>query len=547
VASVSRRAAACAALCVLAAPPAAPAGADVPTPTGRARKLCPGSGKKCQAWLVVEADGRPRDGRPHADTLPSGYGPIDLAQAYGIDPAQPPPAGSAATIAVVDAFGYPSLEADLATYRAAFGLPACTSASGCLAILDQSGLPAPLPSPGTGIDGTDWQVETALDLEMASALCPSCKLMAMEADDDVDDGLDLCNDAAVAAGATVVSNSWSDPEGSAAGVNAQNTHYDHPGVAIFAATGDSGEGRDVGMPATSPLVIAVGGTTLDRDTTATREFTETAWSDAGSLCSSVFPAPPWQTGTACTTRAVADTSAVADPATGVAVFFDGMWLVVGGTSVASPVVASIFVMTGHAAVGPDYIWTNPTFFNDIDAGANGSCSTSLCNAGRGWDGPTGLGTPIGALLDGAKLPTLSVAPAEGAQVEPGFEVTATCTSNDAATITEVDIGMDGFLLGALHAPPFTQQVPTTFVDGTHQISVRCATSALATVGATVDVTQGSAGSVTTSGNHDSSGCSAATGASPWLALALVTCGAGARRPGRRRAARAPQRHRSRRP
>jgi hypothetical protein len=365
----------------------------------------------------------------------------------------------------------------------------------------------------------------------------------------------------VAAGATVVSNSWSGPEDGVTATEDEDAHYDHPGTAIFGCTGDTGaNGDSVGMPATSPHVIAVGGTTLVQDLTAPRQFTESAWGGAGSICSGVFPQPSYQTGvvSACTTRAIADVSAVADPETGVAFFEQGQWGVLGGTSVATPVVAGIFVMTGHTAIAPDFIYLNPTDFNDVVSGANGACTGALCNAGSGWDGPTGIGTPIGALLNGAELPTLTVTPADGAQVTPGFDVDVTCTSNDAATITEVDIGIDGVELSTQQTPPFTQHIPASIADGPHTVFVNCKASSLAVIGTISNVTQAPAdtgsgsgsgsGSDTTPPGHGGGGC-ATTGDTPTLPVALVVACvlsvAGGRPRARRRAARAP--HPRRRP
>src|SRR5207344_360921 len=102
-----------------------------------------------------------------------------------------------------------------------------------------------------------------------------------------------------------------------------------PGVAITASTGDAGFGT--GFPATSPYVTAVGGTHLVADGSQ-RGWTETAWHGAGSGCSKLWAKPEWQTDKGCKRRMAADVSAVADPATGVAVFGPnsqgvGTWLV----------------------------------------------------------------------------------------------------------------------------------------------------------------------------------------------------------------------------
>jgi hypothetical protein len=177
--------------------------------------------------------------------------------------------------------------------------------------------------------------------------------------------------------------------------------YDHPGIAITASTGDSGYG--VQSPASFGTVVAVGGTSLTTSTTS-RGWSETAWSGAGSGCSTLNPTPSWQTAaTQCDGKANADVSAVADPNTGVAVYdttaYQGSsgWLVYGGTSVASPIIASVYALGGITANYPAVdTWAHASTLNDVTSGSNGTCPTPIwCKSGPGWDGPTGLGTPNG--------------------------------------------------------------------------------------------------------------------------------------------------------
>src|SRR4029077_437792 len=137
------------------------------------------------------------------------------------------------------------------------------------------------------------------------------------------------------------------------GETSYESHYNHPGSAITVSTGDSGYG--VEFPASSRYVTAVGGTHLTR-TTSTRGWSETAWSGAGSGCSAYVPKPAWQHDTGCAMRTVADVAAVADPATGVWVYdttaFGGAsgWIVIGGTSVAAPIISSIYALAGSTSV-----------------------------------------------------------------------------------------------------------------------------------------------------------------------------------------------------
>jgi len=177
---------------------------------------------------------------------PQGLGPAELASAYKLDASKAP----TVTIAIVDAFNYPNAETDLATYRSQFGLPACTKASGCLKIVNQNGAASPLP--GTAPANDDWTVEAALDLDMASAACPSCKLVLVEAQDDQGNGLFVAQNAAAAlTGVVAISDSWGGPS-NASDVADDAQFFTHPGVAIFVATGDSGNtGATPDYPSTS--------------------------------------------------------------------------------------------------------------------------------------------------------------------------------------------------------------------------------------------------------------------------------------------------------
>jgi subtilase family serine protease len=323
------------------------------------------------------------DAMPLATSGPSGLAPADLRDAYKITGT-----GSASTIiAIVDAYGYPNAESDLAVYRSQFGLPACTTANGCFKKVDQRG--------GTSYPRTDvgWSQESALDLDMASAMCPSCKLVLVQADSASYANLAAAVDTAASLGAHVISNSYGGGE-----VSGYDQHYTHAGIAITVSSGDNGYG--VQYPASSPHVTAVGGTSLTKAGNA-RGWSETAWNGAGSGCSAIFAKPSWQKDTGCSMRTVADVAAVADPATGVAVYGPSTrrrsaWMVFGGTSVAAPLVGGVNAVNGGAVnAGSDpYAHTSALF--DVTSGSNGSCGSSyLCTAAAGYDGPTGLGTPNG--------------------------------------------------------------------------------------------------------------------------------------------------------
>ncbi|HEX5115062.1 MAG TPA: hypothetical protein VFW65_07675, partial [Pseudonocardiaceae bacterium] len=115
---------------------------------------------------------------PLTSTTPLGYGADDLARAYHL----PAGVGARGTVAVVEAGDYPTIESDLAVYRAQFGLPSCTTASGCLKVVNFHGGPAfaPDPTPTGQIEETEAGVEAAVDIQMASAACPQCHLLEVQ-------------------------------------------------------------------------------------------------------------------------------------------------------------------------------------------------------------------------------------------------------------------------------------------------------------------------------------------------------------------------------
>ncbi|MFI5298658.1 MAG: hypothetical protein ACHREM_11210 [Polyangiales bacterium] len=366
------------------------------------KHVCSGGSFSCFAHVRVDAASG--DVSPFA--TPSGFGASDLQAAYNLDVSVDP----GATIAIVDAFGYPNAESDLAAYRSQMGLPACTIASGCLTIVNQTGATSPLPKAPAAND--DWTVETALDLDMASSACPKCKLLLVQANDDTSNGLYVAQGAAVSLGATVISNSWGGPEQTSDPATNYESYFNHPGVGIFVASGDSGYddgGQGPNYPGTSAYVVAVGGTSLVKSASTPRGWVESAWGTSGgngaggSGCSLSVPKPSWQGSTSCSFRASADVSAVGDPNTGLSVYnkANGGWIVVGGTSAATPFVAGVYALTGHGGAAPSFAYQNIADFNDITSGSNGSCGNVLCDSGAGWDGPTGIGSPIGSALKGS--------------------------------------------------------------------------------------------------------------------------------------------------
>ncbi|NUR04188.1 MAG: peptidase S8 [Streptomyces sp.] len=364
-----------------------------PAATVHTHRLCSQPSKPgymaCQAEVRTDLKTQKSLGRQ--DT-PKGFGPADLQAAYNL----PKDGGKGATVAIVDANDDPNAEKDLAAYRTQYGLPECSTSNGCFKKIDQDG-GTNYPAPDAG-----WAGEISLDVDMVSAACPQCHILLVEAKSANMDDLGAAVNQAVKQGAKYVSNSYGGSE-EAADTASDDQYFKHPGVAITVSSGDSGYGTE--YPAASQYVTAVGGTSLKKDN-STRGWSESVWgtsaggNGAGSGCSQFDAKPSWQKDSGCAKRAVADVAAVADPATGLAVYDTyqaGGWNVYGGTSASSPFIAGVYALAGTPGndVPAAYPYAHPDQLNDVTDGANGSCSDYLCKAGKGYDGPTGLGTPNG--------------------------------------------------------------------------------------------------------------------------------------------------------
>ena len=369
-----------------------------------------------------------------------GLTPNQLHEAYAL--ADIAPEGDPQTIGIVAAFDDPTALKDLKTYSKEFHLPFCTAAKHCFEKLNQRGERNSPPSVNGG-----WAEEISLDIESAHAICKNCHILLVEADSEKLEDLEAAEDVAAEQGATEISNSFAFPE-----PTVDSPAFDHKGIVITAASGDEGylnwtgeehEQGHANYPASSPHVIAVGGTRVDD---STGEWTQEVWNGehpyggpgaAGSGCSSQFTAPYWQlelsgwSALGChAKRAVADISADADPRTGVAIYDSTPneqgeipeWREMGGTSLSSPLIAAMFAVAGGSG-GVDYpartLYENallePESLEDVDFGSNGSCEGALtgegrascsvvdegricsespiCVAGSGFDGPSGLGAP----------------------------------------------------------------------------------------------------------------------------------------------------------
>ncbi|MFD2419460.1 S8 family serine peptidase [Amycolatopsis pigmentata] len=377
----------------------------------------------CRSRMVAAAPGA---ASALSTDKPVGWGADDLATALHL-PAQDPGHDRHGAVAVITGGAYPVEESDLAAYRAQYGLPACTVANGCLTITGFDGGPAPEPTNARYDQGA--AMEAALDVDMASASCPSCRIIDVKipAEDGIPGPVEKMHktmgdiaqavDTAIALGADAVSMSLGLPNDNSPEAQALGRRLIHPGVAIVAASGDTGwELTDkIGWPANLPWVTAAGGVNLTRQGNA---FTQSAWPYAGSGCDTNQPAAsgaPETAKAACGGhRAAADVSAVAENVafyityTPLASQHPPHWTIGDGTSLSSPFIAGLYARGGHTTGvrGPNTIYSAPGgAFTDITTGKNvnsdegqASCpadAPALCEAGPGWDGPTGVGTPNG--------------------------------------------------------------------------------------------------------------------------------------------------------
>ena len=325
-------------------------------------------------------------------SLPLGLGAKDLEFAYKL---QVKDGGIGQTVAAVDAYDDPTAAKDLAVYRKTYGLPPCTTASGCFRKVNQKGQAGHYPPYDRG-----WSIEMSLDLDMVSSACPLCHIVLVEANSSLVSDLALSENTAVGLGVAAVSNSYGIQEFN--GMQQYSKDYRHPGTTIVASSGDSGFGP-ANFPAVLANVIGAGGTELV-PAPSSRGWSETAWQFGSSGCSAYINKPSWQTDDHCFMRTVADVSAAAD---NIAIYdsnippgYDGLnpgWVVVAGTSASSPFIAGVVGLAGNGnSITAAYPYQHRSGFFDVIGGSNGFCGGDyLCTAVRGYDAPTGVGTPDG--------------------------------------------------------------------------------------------------------------------------------------------------------
>jgi subtilase family serine protease len=387
--------AASAATAATAAPGAAAGG-------GAMRAACPNApagDERCFALFApqLRVNAAIAAGVRGAASRPSGLSPADIAAAYKLPTSRNPHE----TVAVVDAFQTPKLAANLAVYRSHYGLGACKESTGCLRVVNEKGNASPLPASAVP---SGWDVETMLDVSMVSAVCPHCKILVVEARNDSYANLAAAENTAARLGAQVISNSYGTPESGFS--QAYSADYDHPGHVIVVANGDNGF-TAANFPANLTTVTAVGGTQLAKARNA-RGWTEQVWNNSvgagGSGCSAYVAKPAWQHDAHCSMRTVGDVAAVAWD---IPIYekLQGGWLTVGGTSVSAPVIAGVYALAGNAATVPlGYAYAHAGSLFDVTKGNNdwfngaggATCGYDyLCVAKKGYDAPTGMGTPDG--------------------------------------------------------------------------------------------------------------------------------------------------------
>lgn len=382
----------------------------------------------CEAVQRVAMSTRPDPAaghNPHKSPPAVSYYAPQLQDAYVLSSAAAAD-GAGTTVAVVDAYDDPSAYSDLVAYRNdpnnnLGGIASCSISNGrpqlstntaCFAKVNQAGTASSYP-----VANSSWAEEISLDLDTVSAICPKCNILLVEADSNYLVDLGAAENTAASFGPAAIGNSYGGSEFSSEGSFA-TAYYDHTGIAMTVAAGDSGYGAE--FPAAASSVVAVGGTSLREDTTTARGWNETVWSGTGSGCSAYIAKPDWQKDPGCSDRTVGDVAADADPYTGINVYDtyqQSGWLVFGGTSVSAQIIAGVYGLAGGppksqpVGAGGLYYDSNSLIgfggtngnLNDVTSGSNGSCTghgrsansnlAYLCTGATGYDGPTGMGTP----------------------------------------------------------------------------------------------------------------------------------------------------------
>lgn len=434
---------------------------------------------KCLAEISIGANGRPLTDSPASSTA---YGPTQFHTAYQLPCT---PGGSVAsvcatpssfgpeTIAIVDAGNFSSgtsgLESSLQNYDQYYGLPDCSTSNGCLNVVNQSGATSPLPS------DAGWSLEIALDVETAHMVCQTCKIVLVEADNAQTINLAVANATAASFNPVSISDSW----GSDVDASSLDSDFKYSDIAVVASTGDSGTvGNGASWPSDIPEVVAASGTTLQLHTNNTWS-SETVWSGSGGGCSTYYAAPTWQTslsnwGTAgCGSyRAFGDVSADGDPNTGAAINVSSTWYQVGGTSLSSPIIASIFALAGgipSSTTASSIPYTLYTSSNSHDITSGNDCTGSItvhCTAGTGFDTPSGMGSPNGIT---GFMALLSPATSLAADSIDQNTLKLTWTASSSSGVSGYYVYRDGTQIASVTGTTYTDTGLTTNASHTYYV------------------------------------------------------------------------------
>ena len=355
---------------------------------------------------------RKRNPSVHAQAAAASLSPVQVAEAYSFPSGVN---GAGQCIAVIELGGGYNTS-DLDSFFGNLGItpPNITAVSVDGATNSPTGDPS----------SADGEVE--LDLEVAGANAPGAQLAAYFAPNTDQGFIDAVTTAVhdTTLKPSIISISWGGPENSwtQQSLNALNSACQDAstmGVTVLAAAGDDGSSDgstngspEVDFPASSPFVVACGGTKLTISGTAIGN--EQVWNElssnegaTGGGVSELFALPTFQQSAKVPKapngfagRGVPDVAGDADPETGYNVVVDGQATVIGGTSAVAPLWAGLFALINQS-LGTNVGYVNPLLyaakaeatFHDITSGNNGSYS-----AGPGWDACTGLGTPNGTAL-----------------------------------------------------------------------------------------------------------------------------------------------------
>jgi len=426
---------------------AAPAGASGPTP--HRMKVDPQISQRAfhPNAAVFGCQARPMDGSQG----PRCYQPSQIQNAYDITPLlDAGKDGTGRTIVIIDAYGSPDIEADLAQFNATMGLPD----SGFTQIAPAGAPPAFDPNDGNVVG---WGIETTLDVEWAHAVAPGANIVLAVAPSNNDTDIFNVQQFVIQHHVgDVLSQSFGEAEECMDPALLAQTHglfrqAANRGMTVFASSGDSGAAqpscdgtgalRAASTPASDPFVTGVGGTTLTADTLTGAYQSETAWTEpfgcnppavdpsdvncSGGGFSKIFRQPDFQKhASQSRARGVPDVAYNAGVSGGVLIhcgfcneIFAGqpadapIFFIIGGTSAGTPQWAGLTAIADQVA-GDDLGTINPALYDiahnkhryaatmhDMTVGNNDVAEIGGgFDTAQGWDPVTGLGTPDAAQL-----------------------------------------------------------------------------------------------------------------------------------------------------